>query len=60
MKNWKALGASWARSFLAGGLAVYSTGNTDLKDIAAAGLAALIPVILRWINPNDSAFGLTK
>lgn len=32
-------------------------GITDLKTIGMAGLAALAPVILRWLNPNDAAFG---
>ena len=60
MTKYKALAASWGRSFLAASLAVFATGNTNPKDIAMAGVAAVIPVILRWINPNDSAFGLVK
>jgi len=53
----KAMAASWARSFLAAGIAVYMAGVTDPKDIAKAGLAAVLPVILRYLNPNDTAFG---
>ena len=51
------MAASWARSFLAAGLAVYMAGVTDPKAIATAGLAAVLPVILRYLNPNDTAFG---
>jgi len=51
--------ASWLRSYLAAGLAVYMSGNHDPKAIAAAGVAAVAPVILRWLNPSDSAFGRT-
>jgi hypothetical protein len=58
MNQAKALAASWARSFLAAGLAVYMAGVTDPKAIAAAGLAAILPVVLRYLNPNDAAFGL--
>jgi hypothetical protein len=29
----------------------------DLTHIANAALAASLPVILRWLNPNDTAFG---
>jgi hypothetical protein len=36
------------------------TGNHDPKAIATAGVAALAPVIMRWLNPNDTAFGRTK
>ena len=58
MSNFKAIAASWLRSFLAASLAVYMSGVTDLKAIGMAGLAAVLPVILRYLNPNDSAFGV--
>jgi hypothetical protein len=58
MKEMKSLAASWARSFLAAGIAVYMAGINDPKAIAGAGLAAVLPVVLRYLNPNDSAFGL--
>jgi len=54
----KALIASWARSFMAASLALYMAGETDPKTLAMAGVAAVAPVILRWLNPNDNAFGL--
>ena len=59
MTQAKALAASWARSFLAASLAVYMSGNQDPKAIAMAGVAALLPVVMRWLNPKDSAFGLS-
>ncbi|CAB4223225.1 hypothetical protein UFOVP1667_14 [uncultured Caudovirales phage] len=59
MEKSKALLASWARSFLAAAIAVYMAGVTDPKAIATAGVAAVLPVVLRWLNPKDSAFGLT-
>ena len=58
MENVKALLASWARSFLAAAIAVYMAGVTDPKAILTAGLAAVLPVVLRWLNPKDAAFGL--
>jgi hypothetical protein len=57
MKEAKALAASWARSFMAAALALYMTGETDPKTLGMAGLAAIAPVVLRWLNPNDTAFG---
>jgi hypothetical protein len=57
VNQFKAMAASWLRSFLAAGLAVYMAGVTDPKAILMAGLAAVAPVILRYLNPNDSAFG---
>ena len=58
MTNIKAMAASWARSFLAASVAVYMAGVTDPKAIANAGLAAVLPVIVRWLNPNDTGFGI--
>jgi hypothetical protein len=60
MTGTKALLASWARSFAAASLAVYMTGNSDLKAIAMSGLAAVLPVIIRYLNKNDPAFGLSE
>lgn len=58
--NIKPMAASWARSFLAAAVALAMTGETNIKMLANAGLAAVLPVILRYLNPNDSAFGVTK
>ena len=54
----KALLASYGRSVLASGLALYMAGVTDPKDLWAALVAALAPVALRALNPNDKAFGV--
>ena len=50
--------SSYGRSFLAAALAVWSTGNHDIKGLVAAGLAAVLPVAIRALNPKDPAFGL--
>jgi hypothetical protein len=60
MKDLKALAASWARSSVAGMLAVYMTGNTNPKDLAMGLVAGLVPMLARWANPNDVAFGNKK
>ena len=52
--------ASYGRSFLAAAVALWSTGNTDPKGLIAAGLAAILPVAIRAVNPKDPAFGLIK
>jgi hypothetical protein len=55
----KAMAASYARSVLGAAVAVYaSTG--DAKMAANALWAAALPVIIRYLNPNDSAFGKVK
>jgi len=60
MKNAKAMAASWARSFMAASIACYLAGVTDPMALLNAGIAALLPVILRWLNPSDAAFGRVK
>lgn len=58
MTELKALGASWLRSFLAAAVALISMGETDPKAILTAGMAAVLPVILRYLNPKDAQFGV--
>lgn len=53
----KAMLASYARSFIAASLAVYISGVTDPKAILSAGIAAVVPVLMRWLNPNDQVYG---
>ena len=60
MDQAKAMLASWVRSSVAGALAVYMTGNTNVKDLAMGLVAGLVPVLARWANPNDAAFGRKK
>jgi len=54
----KAMLASYGRSVLASGLALYMAGVTDPKDLWTALVAAIAPVALRAINPADEAFGV--
>jgi len=54
----KAAIESYARSFVVAAIAVYSAGETDLKAIAIAGLAAIAGPAIRAVNPKDPAFGL--
>ena len=60
MKDIKALAASWARSSVAGMLAVYLTGNQNPKDLAMGLVAGVVPMLARWANPKDVAFGNKK
>lgn len=60
MKDAKAIAASWLRSFIAASLTLYMAGVSDPKMLLNAGLAAVVPVIMRWLNPADTAFGRNK
>jgi predicted histidine transporter YuiF (NhaC family) len=48
---------SYLRSAIAAVVAVMATLDYEPIDIAKAFVAALIPPVLRWINPKDPAFG---
>jgi hypothetical protein len=48
---------SYLRSVLAAVLAVIAAGATDPDDILKAAVAALLPPVIRWLNPKDDAFG---
>ena len=60
MEQAKAMLASWLRSSVAGALAVWMSGNQNPKDLALGLVAGLVPVLARWANPNDVAFGNKK
>lgn len=52
--------SSYGRAFLSAAIALYMTGNTNPSDLIKAGIAAVAPVILKALNPNDKSFGFTN
>jgi hypothetical protein len=54
----KAMLASYVRSAVGAGVAVYATGNHNVSDLLKAAVAALLPPLMRFVNPKDNAFGL--
>ena len=67
LKNSK-LVKSWVKVFLA---ALFSAFLADLTDVFAvtwsefqvyitAGVAALLPVVITWLDPSDDRFGVVK
>jgi hypothetical protein len=55
----KSMIASYARSAIGAALALYLARPNDVtvRDLVAAGIAAVAPPLLRWLNPADQAFG---
>ena len=53
----KAMAASYGRAFLGAVVALAMTGNYAPDDLLKAGVEAILPMLLRWLNPNDPAFG---
>ena len=67
-KSTQAIISSWGRSFLAACLAqfialgggAFDFGVDGWKSVLSAGIAAVVPVIIRWLNPNDKSFGVKE
>lgn len=54
----KAVLSSYGRSFAVAVTYAIINGNTDLKAVVLAGLAAIVGPGIRAINPKDPAFGI--
>jgi hypothetical protein len=48
---------SYARAVAAAVLAVAWAGETSPSALLKAGLVAVVPPLIRWLNPNDISFG---
>jgi len=58
MKNAKAIAASYLRAFATAALTLFMAGENDVNKLFYAGCAAILPPLLRWLNPKDTAFGV--
>ena len=56
----KAIVTTYVRAAFAAVLALYLTGNTDIKALATAGVAAVAGPILKALDSSASEFGRTK
>ncbi len=49
------MAASWARAALSAALAYYlATGDVTIKGLTSAAAAAVLPPLMRYLNPKDS------
>jgi len=49
---------SWVRVFLAASLAVWlATGDLNWSSMWQAGAAAVLPVVIRYLDPQDKTYG---
>jgi hypothetical protein len=56
-KQLKAMLASYGRSVLGAATTLYLAGVTEPQDLIWSLVGAIAPVVIRYVNPNDSAFG---
>jgi len=48
------IAGTYFRAFTVGAVTAYTLGKTQPKDFITAGIAAVLPIIMRWANPKDS------
>jgi hypothetical protein len=60
MNELETAAGSWARAFLVAVISMAAAGVTDPKALVAAGVASILPPVLRYLNVNDPALGMKK
>jgi len=45
---------TYIRAFVAGATTAYAVGATNPSDYVKAGIASILPILMRWANPKDS------
>jgi len=56
-QNIKNMLASYGRSVLGATTAMFAAGVTDPETLVYSLVGAIVPVVLRAVNPSDKAFG---
>jgi hypothetical protein len=54
----QAMLASYARAVVVAVVTAITMGKTDSRDLLIAAAIAVLPPLMRAINPKDSAFGI--
>ncbi len=61
LKSWvKVFAATILSLFLADGGDLFSVDMGDLRVYLAAGVAAILPLVITWLDPSDTRFGRNK
>lgn len=58
MAKFKAMFLSYARAAIAAAVALYLSGEHDVKKLSAAALAGFLGPILKALDPNATEFGI--
>ena len=48
------IGGTYFRAFITGAVTAFTLGKTAPKDFLTAGIAAIIPIVMRLAKPKDS------
>ena len=57
METLKQVALSWFRAAASAAIALYLTGETDLKVLGTAALAGFLGPVLKWLDKSAPEFG---
>ena len=60
LNDLKKAAESWLKAFLAAALATYLSVGLDPEMILNAAIAAVLPSIINWLNPNYERYGKVR
>ena len=60
METLKQISLTWFRAAAAAAIALYLSGQTDVKTLGAAALAGFLGPVLKWLDPSATEFGRSK
>ena len=60
MAELKKMAGTWLKTFVATALATYMAVGLDAETIINAAIAAVLPSIINWLNPNYERYGKVR
>jgi hypothetical protein len=57
MEALKQVSLTWFRAAASAAIALYLSGQTDLKTLGTAALAGFLGPVLKWLDPSATEFG---
>lgn len=48
------IAGTYLRAFVTGATTAYALGKIDPKSLCMAGIASVLPILMRWANPKDT------
>ena len=60
MNELKKMAGTWLKTFVATALATYMAVGLDAETIINAAIAAVLPSIINWLNPNYERYGKVR
>jgi hypothetical protein len=56
-ETFKQIALTWFRAAASAAIALYLSGQTDIKVLGTAALAGFLGPVLKWLDPSATQFG---